>query len=193
MGVLICLSASSEWYGSAIRALTKADVNHAFIAYTSKEWGGYWGVQTDERGVVKVPVENIKHKYVECYEFPDLDLATAMVPFRDFVGERYDWLGIFGFLIKLIAWRVFGRSIVNPTHGRGQQFCSEAVVRFLQKVDGMYDWVKVMDPSGVAPGGDREYLGVPSLQELLKEHIEIGEVRRVECPFAVKGVSHGNR
>lgn len=192
MSVLVCLTSSDHFYSKAIRFLTKSNVNHAFIAYTSKEWGGYWCVQVDARGVVKVPVENLEYDEIECYEFLDLNMESAMIPFRKFVGERYDWFGIVGFLLKLIAWRVFGRRIMNFLHRKNEQFCSEAVVRFLQRVDGMYDWIMVLDPSSVAPGGNKQYIGVPSLQEILIDHVDSGEVRYVDCPFSRRS-DDGNR
>lgn len=178
--VLVCLSSSSEWYGRAIRKLTGANVNHAFIAYASREWGGWWAVQTDERGVVKVPVENVRCAHLECYEFPALDLKTAMPRVRPFVGEAYDWGGILGFLVKLYAWRAFGRRIVNPLHKQGELFCSEFVTTYLQCVDGMYLDFMRLDASSVAPGGSPRYLGTPSLQWELQEH---SEVRQVHAPW----------
>jgi len=179
--VLICLTAGSEFYSKAIRRVTHSSVNHAFIAYRSEEWGGWWATQTDERGTVKVPVENVKHEHIECYEFPDRDLKTAMPRVRDLVGEKYDWLGIGGFLLKLYAWNVFGRKIINPLHRKGDLFCSEMCATFLQRVEGMYPWMMDLNPSGVAPGGSPHYLGTPSLQWEFKNRPE--NVRRVVAPW----------
>lgn len=178
--VLVCLSASKEWYGDAIRKATHSNVNHAFLAYTSREWGGWWGVQTDSRGVVKIPAERIEYNYVECYDFFRLDLSTGMPRVRHLVGDKYDWDGIVGFLIKLYAWRVMGRRIVNPLHKTGELFCSEFVTTYLQRVTGMYEEFKNLDPSSVAPGGSPQFLGTPSLQWELQKH---NWVRRVECPW----------
>jgi len=161
---IVCLTAGSEFYSKAIRKLTHSNVNHAFIAYTSQEWGGWWAIQVDERGVIKVPVKNVEWKSIECYEFPSLDLSTAFKRVRDLIGYSYDWEGIGGFMIKLLAWRLFDRAIVNPLHKTGDLFCSEFVTIFLQQVDGMYDEIMSLNPSGVAPGGDPKFLGTPSLR-----------------------------
>jgi hypothetical protein len=177
---IVCLTAGAEFYSRAIRKLTHSNVNHAFIAYTSREWGGWWAVQIDERGVVKVPVENVEYEYIECYDFPGLDLTTAFPHVRDLIGDKYDWEGIAGFLIKLYAWRVFGRRIVNPLHKTGELFCSEFVTKFLKSVEGMYDWMKVQDAASVAPGGPSRFLGTPSLQELLQNQ---KGARRISPPF----------
>jgi len=179
--VLVCFTAGSEFYSKAIRSLTHANVNHVLIAYKSQEWGGWWTVQTDQRGVVKVPAESLKYDYIECYEFPVLDLKVAMRRVRDLVGDPYDWAGIAGFMVKLYMWRVFGRTIVNPLHKQGDLFCSEMVTTFLQRVDSMYPWIMDLDPSSVAPGGSPIYLGTPSLQWELQHHED--DVRRVKCPW----------
>ena len=178
--VIVCLSAGEEFYSKAIRKLTHANVNHAFLAYTSQEWGGWWAVQIDERGVVKVPVENVKHCYLECYDFPQFDLSTAMPRVRELIGDRYDWAGIAGFLFKLYAWRALGRRVVNPLHKSGELFCSEFVTKYLQRVDGMYDAFTMLDASSVAPGGSPFYLGTPSLQWELQRH---DGVKQIDCPW----------
>lgn len=181
MEVIVCLTAGAELYSRAIRNLTHSRVNHAFIAYWDDMWGGYTAIQIDERGVVKVPVESLEYEYIECYDFPDLDLATAFPRVRKLIGESYDWEGIFGFMIKLYIWRAFGRKIVNPLHKTGDLFCSEFVATFLQKVDGMYDWMLVQDPASVAPGGSPRFIGTPSLRDLFQTQ---RGVRRIEPPFA---------
>jgi len=177
---LVCLTASDTWYGKAIRGVTGSNVNHALIVYYSEAHGGWQALQTDQRGLVEVPAETVKHSYIECYEFPDLDLMTALPKCRDLVGDSYDWAGIAGFLLKIASWRLFGRRIVNPLHEKGELFCSEFAARYLQLVDGMYDWMLKVKPSGMAPGGKSEELGVPSLQELLQVH---AGVTRKDCPF----------
>ena len=182
MSVLVCLSASNKWYGKAIRKLTRSNVNHAFIAYTSQEWGGWWAVQIDERGVVKIPAEKVEYDYVECYDF-DVDLRAAMIATRSLYGEDYDWEGIAGFLIKLIAWRVWGRNIVNPLHKTGDLFCSEFVTTFLQQVPDMDSAIMKLNPSSVAPGGTPDFLGTSSLQWELQH---LAGVERVECPWGTE-------
>ena len=182
MGILVCLTASQEWYGKAIRTLTHSNVNHAFIAYTSEEWGGWWSVQIDQRGVVKIPAEKVEYEYIECYDM-GIPLETAMPRTRQLYGEKYDWAGIAGFLIKLAAWRFLQRNIVNPLHRRGELFCSEFVTTFLQQVDGMYERIMVLNPSSVAPGGSPKYIGTPSLQWELDALGDCG-VKRVDCPWS---------
>jgi len=177
---LVCLTAGRGIFARAIRFLTKSDVNHAFIAYKSDDWGGWWAVQIDERGVVKIPVEQIKHKYIECYDM-GMSLKPAFKMDRSLYGERYDWLGILGFLFKLVVWRSLGKVIGNPLHRKGELFCSEYVTAFLQLVPGMYDSINALKPSQVAPGGSPRFLGSPSLSWILQS---TNGVKRVFCPWA---------
>jgi len=178
--MLVCLTASDGFIGSAIRGVTESNVNHAFIAFYSKEHKSWQALQTDHRGLVQVPAKTLDYRSIECYMFPDLDLTTALPECGDLIGDSYDFIGIAGFLIKICVWRLTGRRIVNPLHKKGELFCSEFAVEYLQKVAGMYSWMKMVKPSGVAPGGLSSSLGVPSLKEMLQTH---DEVSRVDCPW----------
>jgi hypothetical protein len=133
--VYIVLSASNKWFGKAIRWITKSNVNHAFIMYTSHQWGDDWAVEIDDRGVVKLPLKTVmkEYNYIEVYGIKHADMGIAMKRFKNHVGVRYDWWGVVGFLFKIIMWRLFGRKSRNILHRKDKQFCSEAVVTFLQK------------------------------------------------------------
>jgi hypothetical protein len=105
----------------------KSNINHSFVLYESKEWGGWWAVQTDERGVRKIPAENVPDlDYVECYECSK-DLWPALRRTGDFVGDRYDWRGLLWGLFRLLVYRVFKRKITKPLHRDNRLFCSEDV------------------------------------------------------------------
>lgn len=177
---VVCLAASNTWYGKIIRRITRSNVNHAFVAYHSSIHGGWQALQTDERGLVEVPIESLKYTYKECYDFPTLNLMSALSQCRNLIGDRYDWMGIFGFLIKIFFWRLLGRKILNPLHKKGELFCSEFVIIYLQKVKGMFSWIMKIDSSSISPGGNKHTLGVPSLRELLRTN---NEVQQIDCPF----------
>jgi hypothetical protein len=136
--VFICFSASDTWYGRMIRYLTQSDFNHVFLSYKSDMWGGWWATQVDDDGVRLLPLEKVvgkKKMPVECYETVSSDVFDGLVSVRDYIGSRYDWRGIFGFLVKLIVWRLFGKRILNPFHDRAKMFCSEFVMLILQKAN----------------------------------------------------------
>jgi len=178
---LVCLSASGSWYGSVIREMTHSNVNHAFIAYYDEAWGGWQALQTDERGVVEVTMESLHHKYVECYDFKYVDLLTALPSVRELIGDKYDYWGIVGQLLKLAVWRIAGRKILNPLHRSGELFCSEFCTTFLQRVCSAPAWINYLHPSNVAPGGKEKFLGTLSLQEVFADNSE--DVQRVPCPW----------
>ena len=176
--VSIVLTRSNHWYGKVIRWITKSNVNHAFISYYSKQWGGAWAVDVAERGVVKIPLElALKNcEYKEVYYLNNVDLGTAMPKFRNYIGVNYDWWGIVGFFFKILAWRLFGRKFCNLIQRKDRHFCSESVVIFMQNAENAPSWILELDPSTVAPGGTCEFLGVPSLQQVLQKHVVTDEV-----------------
>ncbi len=176
--IVVCVAASDSFVGKAIRFVTGSNVNHALIAFYSDKHESWQALQTDSRGLVQVPVSSLRYSYTECYEFTDLNLLTALPHCEHLIGDEYDFLGILGFLLKILAWRLLGRRIFNPLHRKGELFCSEFVMQYLQKVCGMPMWLMFETPAGTAPGGTD--LGVPSLQGLLQSH---KKVQRVASPF----------
>jgi hypothetical protein len=149
--VLICLAASKNWYGRLIRKLTGSKYNHAYIIYTSYLFGGWWGVEIAEDGVVKLPLEKIKAKYYlnDCFEYEyNLDLGLQRT--RQMVGKKYDWLGVLGFGLKILIKRLFRRKVDNTLQAGGRLFCSEYVASVL-KLAGAFGFEKVV-PEEMSPG-----------------------------------------
>ncbi len=179
----VCLSASDTWYGKAIRKLTGSNVNHAFFAYYSDIHVGWQALQIDERGVVEVAAESLKHSYIECYEFREFNLTKGIPEVRKMLGASYDFLGIVGILFKLVVWRLLGRRILSPLHKKGDLFCSEFVTTLIQRVPGMYGIFKCLNPAAVAPGGDVGKLGTPSLQATMQ--VCHGKIIQRRCPWEV--------
>jgi hypothetical protein len=153
--ILVVVSASDTAIGRAIRRITASPVNHAFILYESRLWGGWWAAQIGPKGVEKLAASKVRKECstVECYEYRG-DLSPGLVACRNMVGEAYDFLGVAGFLVKLAAWRVARRKIKNPWHLQNAEFCSEFVSRILKAaaVDGFAD----CDPPSMAPGDVRD-------------------------------------
>jgi hypothetical protein len=151
-GILVALSASDNLVGRIIRALTGSSVNHAFILYESDLWGGWWAAQIDERGVRKLPAKVVLPTYekVYLYRYMGKSLAVGLKACRYMVGWKYDWLGILGFICKLVVWRLIGRRIFNPLHGRNREFCSEFVSNVLKKTP--VPSFENQDPASLSPG-----------------------------------------
>ena len=159
---LLCLSASSEFYGRWIRRITRSPVNHAFIMFQHPDFSGdrWWAVQVAEQGVVMEPAEKVVHgptlTLLECYEYQDGSLWPGVQANFDAMGDKYDWAGIFGFLIMIEAKRLFGIKIPNLYHGTGRYFCSEYCASVLKRSN--IHWAKCLDPSTISPANLREMI-----------------------------------
>lgn len=153
--ILVVVSASNGALGKIIRKLTGSPVNHCFLLYESAMWKGWWAAQIGLEGVQKLPAEKVKGKYsmCECYSYRG-DLTPGVQKCRKMVGERYDFLGILGFLIKLLVWRLTGRRIKNPLHGKHEEFCSEFVASVLKEAR-IRDFLDC-DPASLSPGDVRD-------------------------------------
>jgi len=159
---ILCLSASSEFYGKWIRRITRSPVNHAFVMFQHPELSGdrWWAIQVAERGVVLEPAERVvgspKMTLLECYACTGTDLWPGVQVHFGTLGAGYDWWGIFGFLLMIEAKRLFGIKIPNLYHGSGQYFCSEFVMTVLRGAG--LNWAKCLIPSEVSPANLREMI-----------------------------------
>lgn len=131
--VLIGLSRSKGFFQWAVRKLTGSKVNHAFILYRSNLWGGWWAVQVDDKGVRIVPSEYLESNStsVVLYSY-ERNIEHSLSDIRGEVGEDYDYAGILGFFIRIIAWKVAKKKIRNALHRKNELFCSELVAKFLR-------------------------------------------------------------
>jgi len=160
--ILFCVTGSNAWYGKLLQWAMRTNVNHSFILYESKEWGGWWAVEINEHGVRKLPVEKLDRiNYIECYECKN-DLWPALRTITDFVGAKYDWRGLLWGLFKLIVFRLFGKTILKPVHRHHRLFCSEGVGRVMKagKLPG------AGDVEGLGPIPDTEKWKPPEVSPL---------------------------
>lgn len=176
--VFICLSASRGLFQWAIRKLTRSKVNHAFLIYESGDFGGWFAVEIAEDGPTTIPAGRaLKDKsYLEVYE-PRFDLREGMKRRRGDLGRGYDWLGIVGFLLKLIVLRVFRRDIDNPLQDEGRSFCSEYVTGAIAaSPDSQLDGI---DPDNQAP----RHLSILCRRSGRFDRIEVEELRALGLPI----------
>lgn len=149
--ILLAVAASETIFGSVIRSLTQSPVNHSFVLYESTLWGGWWATQVDEHGVQKLPAMHLCARYetLELYECV-VDLVPGLRRCRSMIGAGYDFLGIIGFLFKLLVWRLLGRRILNPFHRNNREFCSEFVANVLKSAN--VPGFEAVDPPSLSPG-----------------------------------------
>jgi hypothetical protein len=122
-------------------------------------WGGWWAAQIDERGVRKIPFNQLKYTYLEKYELADTtktSLALGVRAMRNHIGDSYDWLGLLWGLFKLTVKRLTGWNIRGVVHSDERLFCSEFVASVLQRagIHGTEKWT----PESVSPAMIRRFL-----------------------------------
>lgn len=152
-GVFFAVSATGTWYGKLIRRLTRSRFNHSFIIFYDPALHCKVAVQVDGNGVHIIPVERLlaeeKYTEIELFEYDADELEVYLPCLAKHVGASYDWKGIWGFLIKLLHWKLFRRSIPNPTENKGELFCSEMVAYFARTAG--IPWFNSLDPASVDP------------------------------------------
>ena len=149
----IGFSASNKIYGRLIRWLTGSKINHAFILCDNLQ--DDFGIQVDGKGVRYVnPLSLTKDKpFVELYEYTEDEYAVDQ-GIRDncfYIGSKYDWWGIIGFLIKILFMKVCRQDISNPIHREGELFCSEYVATVLNSAEVTFDG-ESLSPANTSPG-----------------------------------------
>lgn len=126
--VLVAVSASKTIYGKIVRWLMDSCVDHVFFVIESPEWGGWLSTEVNERGMLLVPAEHAIHNclrvnFFECVE----SLWDGLRANRLYIGKKYDWLGIFGFVFRIIVWYLSGRRFLRPVI-----FCSDFCMSVLK-------------------------------------------------------------
>lgn len=158
--IYVAFTASKSFYARAIRFLTKSQVNHSLILFKDSNFGdNLFAIQVDRRGVVIVDGNPVLYKdkiLTEIYKPKDTNaLWDGMCRSMKYIGSKYDWFGILGFLIKLVFMRVLRQNINNPIHRKGELFCSEYVATVLKrgklKVNNKY-----FVPENTSPGNLRK-------------------------------------
>lgn len=145
--IRVGFSTSKNVVSWAIRKLTRSHVSHCF--FIANLWGTECVLQAAELGFVALPLtEFLKgHQIITIYGLALEDTPT-MQHALSLLGKPYDFLGLFGFLWVLLG-RKLGRAWKNPVHSEGQLFCSEAIVRVLQKAN--YPGASLLDPERTSP------------------------------------------
>jgi hypothetical protein len=141
--IYIVFERTNGWIGKAIRWFTGGEVNHVAIMYDSEDWQEQWLVEALERGVFAHKRTN--EKYYEVYELCADDAAEAVRGVGKYIGEWYDYIGILGFALVKLWWRVFKRKLKKPFTSSKGQLCSELVARVLQR------YVHIQNPQWVEP------------------------------------------
>lgn len=131
----------------AIRKLTGSAVSHCFIVHEAL--GVECAVEAAGDGVVLLPLEVVRERgdIVSLVDMGD-SLEVGMGDLAGMIGHPYDYLGLLGFL-WVLGGRKLGKDWYNPFRSDTRLFCSESVVRILQKckVPG----ASLLDPESCSP------------------------------------------
>jgi hypothetical protein len=124
-------------------------VSHTFLIYFDVDFQRDMVMEATDGGFRIVPFDRYtKHAdYLRVFK-PRLPIDTGLMAAVDWLGERYDYTGVFG-----MAWVMFGRWLKrkwhNPWHGANALFCSEAVTKVLQAAS--YPGVERLEPETTTP------------------------------------------
>ena len=132
--LLIAATASKGFFQWAIRKLTGSPYNHVMVLYECPFWKGWWAIQVDDHGVRPVPLEKAWKDVTGYVLFKSaMELRDDLPTMRRDMDKDYDYAGIFGFFVKIMAWRVAKKRIRNVFHKKGDLFCSEFMAKFFRK------------------------------------------------------------
>jgi hypothetical protein len=163
----VCFQASSTWHGKLIRKLTKCEYNHVYMEYVSEDWdstdivrlagirhsetsGVHFDLDITPEGVIAVPTrkrDGVVKKFYPLTIEEESSLTYSLSRKVHTLGNKYDWVGLFSGLFRLLIWRVMGKNVLRSVHSKGRMFCSEMVSTVLK--DAFMDWDTV--PSETSP------------------------------------------
>src|SRR5690606_1159112 len=113
-----------------IRAVLSARVSHCFVVYHSPVFGKDMVLEASGQGFRVLAWRRFdrENKLIAIYRLrvPEPALAEAMEKLADRLGDAYDTLSLFGYLLR--KWFKLKRT---PFDSREKLICSEAVALFL--------------------------------------------------------------
>jgi hypothetical protein len=140
---------TSNLVSRIIRWFSRSKASHAWLLVSDETFGLELVMEASEMGFRLVPFESFKKKNTIVALFdPVVPLESGVKEAATWLGESYDFLGLFGALFVILG-RWLKRKWKNPFHSSKSMFCSEAVVRVLQSV--AYPGTEGMNPDSVTP------------------------------------------
>lgn len=128
----VCFTTPKRWtlLSRAIRWFTSSKVSHACVGGLELAGvpvllgAGVRGVVPEARAIYER-----RDQVVEEYEF-EVDDAEARAAIERGLNLRYDFLGVFGFGLAILAWRWFKLALRKPLTSSRAVWCSEWVMSF---------------------------------------------------------------
>jgi hypothetical protein len=145
MGVHIGFSTTGGWLSRIIRKMTAAPVSHCFLVFHSEAFGKDMVLEASGRGFRMMSWRRFDrgNKLVAMYRLnlPEQKQREAFEQLGDRLGDAYDTLSLFGFLLR--KWFRLKRT---PFDSRDKLICSEVVALFLEWAGVPFDDIGVVTP-----------------------------------------------
>jgi len=145
LGVHIGFSTTGGWLSRIIRRVTGSPVSHSFVVYHSAVFGKDMVLEASGHGfrIMAWQRFDTENKLVAMYRLKvdDALLHQALGKLSDRLGDAYDTLSLFGYLIR--KWFRLKRV---PFDSRKKLVCSEAVALFLDWCGMPFEDLGVVTP-----------------------------------------------
>jgi hypothetical protein len=145
LGVHLGFSTTVGWLSRMIRRITGSPVSHSFVVYHSAAFGRDMVLEASGQGFRVMAWRRFdkENKLVAVYRInmPDSILHPALGKLADRLGDAYDTLSLFGYLLR--KWFRLKRV---PFDSRKKLICSEAVALFLGWCGLPFEDVGVVTP-----------------------------------------------
>jgi hypothetical protein len=145
LGVHVGFSTTGGWLSRLIRRITGSPVSHSFVVYHSGVFGKDMVLEASGHGfrIMSWRRFDKENKLVAMYrlKLPDAVLHDALGKLSDRLGDAYDTLSLFGYLLR--KWFRLKRV---PFDSRKKLVCSEAVALFLGWCGMPFEDVGVVTP-----------------------------------------------
>jgi hypothetical protein len=154
MPTSLVFTTSSHWLSRTIRAVTESEVSH--VAIGTEIFGEQVLVHsaldgdTGRSGVQITPLGKwLETNYVVAEYNIVPDVTTNMAPLIRLLCERYDKMGLVGYLIVFVA-KWLGKKIMNPLSRPNAWVCSRYVLRLDPEARAIPEWAG-LDPEKTTP------------------------------------------
>ena len=146
--VTVGFSTSSGLVSRLVRWVTRSKASHSWICL--EVYGLSVIVHASLGGVRMLPRDRFEHGNTIVGEYRvKPDVSEGVNHTLSFLGEKYDYLGLFGFL-KVELWkRWFHKKVRNPWASAKSLVCSELIVH-LAHAGKIPEW-EGFDPESVTP------------------------------------------
>lgn len=148
----IVFTVSDSFVSKAIRWVTKSETSH--VAIGTEIFGVPVFMHSTVGGVQITPRERyLKNNRVVAEYVANVDVESKLrnnvMKVAEYLGEKYDYIGLVGYAILIFAWRLFRKKIKNPLASPTAMVCSEFVVHL--NADGDIPEWDGLDPERTHP------------------------------------------